>query len=95
MKLFKTADKKFEKIGFKKIKEDEYGARYERYIEKYKFTQTVDLLHKASGKHIVQSCDNALSDQKNIGCTCVGLTMYEMKLCIKKMKEMGWKVQKK
>lgn len=95
MKLFKTVDEKFAEIGFKKIKEDEFGARYERDVKEYKFTQTLDLLHKESGRHIVQSCDNELSDQKNIGCTCVGLTMYEMELCIKKMKQMGWKMQKK
>ena len=91
---FKSIDEKFKEIGFNKIEEDEYGVRYERYVEEYKFTHTIDLLHKASGRHIVQSCDNELSDQKNIGCTCVGLTMYEMKLCIKKMKQMGWKIQK-
>jgi len=32
-----------------------------------------------------------LCDSKNIGCTCVGITMYEMKLFYKKMKEIGWK----
>lgn len=94
MKLFKTIDEKFEAIGFHKVKEDEFGARYQRYVDKYKFTQTLDLLSKESGRHIVQSCDNDLHDQKNIGCTCVGLTMYEMQLCIKKMKQMGWKIVK-
>ena len=92
--LFKSIDERFKEIGFNKIKEDEYGVRYERYVEEYKFTHTIDLLNKASGRHIVQSCDNELSDRKNIGCTCVGLTMYEMKLCIKKMKQMGWKMHK-
>lgn len=31
-------------------------------------------------------------DKKKIGNTCVGLTMYEMELCLKKMKKMGWKL---
>ena len=53
--------------------------------------QKLDLLHKLSGRHIVQSYDPYLMDEQNIGNTCVGLTMYEMKLCIKKMKQMGWK----
>ena len=95
MKLFKSIDEKFAEIGFKKIKEDEFGARYERDVKEYRFTQTLDLLNKASGRHIVQSYDKALSDQKNIGNTCVGLSMYEMELCIKKMKQMGWKKLKK
>ena len=94
MKLFKSIDEKFAEIGFKKIRDDEYGTVYERYNEKYKYTQTLALLHKACGKHIVQSYDNELVDQKGIGNTCVGLSAYEMKLCIKKMKQMGWKMIK-
>ena len=94
MKLFKTVDDRFEEIGFKKIEESYIFIRYQRYNEKYKYTQTLDLCHKATGKHIAYSCDNDLSDQKNIGNTCVGLTMYEMKLCIKKMRKMGWKMIK-
>ena len=92
MKLFKTIDEKFEEIGFIKVKEDKYGATYERENKRYKFTQSLDLLHKSSGKHIVQSYDKNLTDIKGIGNTCIGLTMYEMKLCIKKMKKMGWKM---
>lgn len=94
MKLFKTIDKKFAEIGFKKIEEGSYVTRYQRYDAEYKFMQTLDLLHKASGRHVVQSYDIHLMDDKKIGNTCVGLTMYEMKLCLKKMKQMGWKMQK-
>lgn len=57
----------------------------------YGYIQSLCLLHKKSGKHIVQSYDKNLIDEKKIGNTCVGLTMYEMKLCLKKMKQMGWK----
>ena len=89
MKLFKSVDKKLKEIGFVKIKEDKYGVRYERKNSKYNFTQSVDILHKASGRHILQSYDNELMDQKKIGNTCVGLTGYEMKLFLKKMKQIG------
>ena len=91
MGIFKTVDEKFEEIGFTKIKEDKYGATYERLNKKYNYTQVIALLHKRSGFHIVQSYDKDLFDTKIIGNTCVGLTMYETKLCIKKMKEMRWK----
>lgn len=30
MKLFKTIDEKFKEIGFVRIRDDEYGASYER-----------------------------------------------------------------
>lgn len=89
MKLFKSVDDKLAAIGFVKIKEDKYGVRYERENSKYNFTQSVDILHKASGRHILQSYDNELMDQKKIGNTCVGLTGYEMKLFLKKMKQVG------
>lgn len=89
MKLFKSVDEKLKEIGFVKIEEDKYGVKYERKNSKYNFTQSVDILHKASGRHILQSYDNKLMDQKKIGNTCVGLTGYEMKLFLKKMKQIG------
>lgn len=91
MLFFKSADKKFEDIGFKKISENKYGAEYERYNGQFKFTQSLCLMHKSSGHHIVQSYDKELFDEKMIGNCVVGLTMYEMELCLKKMREMGWK----
>ena len=85
--LFKSVDEKLKEIGFVKIEEDKYGVRYERKNSKYNFTQSVDILHKSSGKHILQSYDPDLMDEKKVGNTCVGLTGYEMKLFLKKMKQ--------
>ena len=89
MKLFKSVDEKLKEIGFVKTQEDKYGVRYERKNSKYNFTQSVNILHKASGRHILQSYDNELMDQKKIGNRCVGSTGYEMKLVLKKMKQVG------
>lgn len=91
MKIFKSIDEKFNEIGFKKIREDKYGVEYERENKEQGYVQSLCLLHKKSGRHIVQSYDKCLMDEKKIGNTCVGLTMYEIKLCLKKMKQMGWK----
>lgn len=90
MFLFKSIDEKIEEMGFKKVSEDKYGVVYERYNEKYKYTQCVSILHKASGRHILQSYDTELLDSKGIGNTCVGLSGYEMRLFYKKMKQMGY-----
>ena len=90
-KIFKTIDDKFKDIGFQKIQDDKYAATYERRNEEYGYTQVLDILHKASGNHIVQSYDKELFDEKRIGNTCVGLTYYEMKLAVKKMKKKKWK----
>ena len=88
--MFCNIDKKFEKIGFIKVEEDKYGVRYERKNEKHNYTQVLAILHKASGRHIVQSYDKELMDSKLIGNTCVGLTYQEMKLILKKMKKLGY-----
>ena len=89
MKLFKTVDEKLADIGFRKIKEDKYGVTYKRKDDEHSFVQTVDILHKASGRHLLQSYDAELTDQKMIGNTCVGLTGYEMKLFLRKMRKIG------
>lgn len=91
MKLFKSIDERFEEIGFKKVRKDKYGVEYERENKEQGYVQSLCLLHKKSGRHIVQSYDKCLMDEKKIGNICVGLTMYEIKLCLKKMKQMGWK----
>lgn len=92
--MFKSIDRKFADIGFIKEEENEYGVTYKRENKKYGFVQTLYLGHKANGKHIVQSYDENLMDEKKIGNTCVGLTIYEMKLVLKKMKKMGWEEEK-
>lgn len=89
MKLFKSIDDRLKEIGFTKVLENEYGASYERDDKKYKYTQCVDLSYKKSGKHIIQSYDKDLMDNKKIGNICVGLTYYEMKLFMKKMRKIG------
>lgn len=96
MRLFKhkDIDAQFVKLGFKKVKEDNFVVRYERYNLKYKYVQVIAILHKLSGRHIVQSYDKDLQDSAGIGNTCVGLTAHEMQLCIQKMKQLGWKITK-
>lgn len=88
--MFKNIDKKFEEIGFIKVREDKYGVSYERINTEYNFTQVLDIGHKSNGNHIIQSYDKDLFDTKLIGNTCVGLTYYETKLALKKMKKMGY-----
>lgn len=89
MRIFKSVDEKLKEIGFNKICEDKHGAQYERYNAKYNYWQRVDIWRKASGRHILQSYDRDLMDEKKIGSTNVGLTGYEMKLFLKKMKKLG------
>ena len=85
--LFKSIDEKFEAIGFTKEEDNEYCVRYIRHNAVYDYVQRLDILHKSSGQHIVQSYDLELVDDKRIGNTCVGLTYYEMKLVLAKMRQ--------
>lgn len=94
MKLLKTIDEKFKEIGFVKVNENEYTVHYQRENKEYDFIQSLYLARKSDGKHLIQSYDENLTDIKGIGNTCVGLTMYEIKLCLKKMKTKGWEIKK-
>ena len=87
--FFKSIDKKFEEIGFCKVRENKYGVTYSRKDPEYGFIHVLSILLKANGHPIVQSYDKDLFDTKGIGNTCVGLTYYEMKLVLKKMKQLG------
>lgn len=90
-KLFKSIDDKFAEIGFEKVCDDQYSATYERKDNRFGgYTQVLSILHKNSGRHIVQSYDKDLYDVKKIGNTCVGLTHYELKLVMKKMRKKKW-----
>ena len=80
-------DRKILELGFVKAKEDKYGISYVRYHAGY--CQVVDLLHKKSGGHIIQSYDKDLMDEQKIGNVCVGLTYNGAKLFLKKMKREG------
>ena len=88
--MFKNIDKKFEEIGFIKVSEDKYGAFYERYDKEHNFTQVLAIVYKANGNHVIQSYDRDLFDEDCMGNVCVGLTYYETKLALKKMKKMGY-----
>lgn len=89
MKLFETVDDKLNDIGFVKVEEDKYGVDYERKNNEFNYTQVVSIIHKASGRHILQSYDKDLMDEEKIGNVGIGLTGYEMKLFLKKMKQIG------
>lgn len=83
--FFKSLDQRIADLGFKQVKNNEYGIEYERnngvYIHK------VALLHKANGKHILQSYDPVLCVPGKVGNTAVGLTYKELTLFAKKMKQ--------
>ena len=49
MKLLKTVDEKIADLGFVKMWENEWGARYERQNAR-NYIQAVDICHKKSGK---------------------------------------------
>lgn len=81
--MFKSVDKKFEEIRFKKVSDDEHGVVYERECDcMFKYTHVLAIEKKKSGHHLIFSYDKDSFDN-----CCVGLTGYEMKLTLKKMKQ--------
>ena len=88
MKLFKTIDEKLADIGYKKEREDVFGARYVYEGKAPGYTHIVDLVRKVGTASILQSYDKDSFDKDNIGNTCVGLNYYELKLFLKKMKQL-------
>lgn len=55
------------KKGYKLIKEDKYGVIYEKE-EPQNFTHIVTIVHKKSGKHIMQSYDKEVKNGRNEVC---------------------------
>lgn len=82
-------DAKLAKMGFEKVRENEHGAEYVKDCNEY--IHTVAILHKNSGRHILQSYDSNLTDQHGIGSTNIGLTYTELRMFAKKMKKMKLK----
>lgn len=93
--MFKSIDKRFEELGFIKVREDKHGVTYERHNAKYNYTHVLAILHKASGNHLIQSYDKELFDEQHIGNTCVGLTYQEAKLAVKKLRQLGYHRKRK
>lgn len=90
IKLFKSVDDKLSDLGFAKIMDEDaddfYGVSYARYIQEYGYNQRLDIMHKASGRHLIQSYqEDTNSDGYN---NVVGLTYKETKLAMKKYRQM-------
>lgn len=84
--MFKNIESRLNTLGFEKIEENHYGVMYKRRVEKYGYNQLVHIHKKKSGNHIIQSYVEALnSDGFN---DCVGLTYKEMRLFMKKFRQM-------
>lgn len=79
-------DKQFEKIGFTKDEENEYGVHYRRHNEEHDYIQAISIVHKANGNHLIQSYEKEVNTDKfnNV----VGLNYHEMKLLMKKYRQM-------
>lgn len=91
MKLFKSIDEQLSDIGFHELDTNKVGASYERQLNKWS-TQRVDLIYKENNCHSIKSYviyntstgENKLDSPQE-------LSIQEMKLFLKKMKELGLK----
>lgn len=88
--MFKNVDEKLKDLGFVKVEnENEYGACYMRNVpidNDDSYIHRLDILHKVSGKHIIQSYqENVNSDGFN---NMVGLSYEVTKLAMKKYRQL-------
>lgn len=91
MKLFKSVDERLKDLGFIKLDEDNFGVSYVKDVKKYGFRQRLDIMHKASGKHLIQSYQEGTnSDGFN---NVVGLSYEETKLAMKKYRQLKKKYE--
>lgn len=82
-------DKKLKKIGFEKEFENEYGVSYCRKYKKYSYIQILEINHKISGNHLITSYQKDVNSEGLNNA--VGLTYEEVKLAMKKYKQLSRK----
>ena len=83
-----NVDKKIERLGFEKIYEDALCCRYERYNKRYKYNQAVVIQKRAVWNDFrLMSYDEDLMDKAFTGNICVALTLEEVSVFHKKMKQ--------
>lgn len=87
IKMYRNIDKKFEDLGFTKIKDDIYGASYTRKIPDFNFIHRIDIIRKDSGRHLISSYEKDLFKGHSFN-NQVGITYDELKLCMKKYREL-------
>lgn len=94
----KIADKLFKKLGYTKTLETSGRVEYEKLEELclgIKYTHKIAIIHKMDcyefeGNALFMSYDPDLFDAKEIGNTNVGMSVKEMRACIRKWKELKW-----
>ena len=87
-----NVDKKIKELGFRKIGETEKYCTFERYDKQHDYQQIVDIRYRTVwNTFAIKSYDKDLMDEHKIGNTCVALTLEEVELFAKKMKQMNKK----
>lgn len=87
MKIFKSVDEKFEELGYKKTRDDDAMVTYRCDCGTY--THVIDI-NRAFSEICSYEEDNSVLRPKMIR-----LSLYTAKLCMKKVKQRGWKIKKK
>lgn len=84
--IFKSIDDMLKDFGFLKTVETKYGVSYEKNKTEFNYIHCLDIRRKENGQHLIQSYQRKTNaDGYN---NCVGLTYAEMKLVMKKYKQM-------
>jgi len=83
--FFKSVNQKIKELGFEKNYESDLVVQFQRKDKQFDFIHGVDIVHKQTGNHIIQSY------QKDSPCEkfdyMVGITFDECKLFLKYAKK--------
>lgn len=83
-----NVDKKIERLGFEKIYEDATRCDYKRFDEKYKYCHNVVIQKRVAWNEFrLMSYDTKLMDTPCAGNVCGALTLEEVTVFYKKMKQ--------
>lgn len=84
----KSVENKIKKLGFKITNKDKLIVQFKRENKQFNYIHGVDIVHKKSGKHIIQSFqnDSPISEFDYM----VGLTFEETELFLKYAKKLKW-----
>lgn len=86
----KSIENKLKELGFNKVYESDLVVQFERWDDQFKYTNGVDLVHKQSGKHLIQSFEKGKNTLNDLDSIMVGIEFKHLKLFMKYFKKLKW-----
>lgn len=86
----KSIENKIKKLGYKKTYDEDKIIEFQMEDKQFHFIHEVSIIHKQSGKHLIQSYQKGTPKGENFWSPMVGLTFEETELFLKYAKKLKW-----